>query len=136
MAQCMDMEQQDWDLRIEGIGLEAAALRWEEARPKASTPIDKEWRTTGARKPGRTATTASAEQVDGGHSENAIADDDGEDGESETEDEFAQFQESQEQTSGRADDDEEDMTPWEGAKCTKDRIEHEEREQDTAMDII
>jgi len=22
MAQCMDLEQQDWDLRIEGIGLE------------------------------------------------------------------------------------------------------------------
>ena len=24
MTQCMDMEQQDWDLRIEGTGLEAA----------------------------------------------------------------------------------------------------------------
>ena len=122
MAQCMDMARQDWDLRIEGIGLETAAQRWE-ARPKASTPIDKEWRTAGAWKRGRMATTASAEQVDGGNSENAVADDDGEDGESETEDEFAQSQESQEQTSGRANDDEEDMTPWEGAKCKKDRDE-------------
>ena len=42
MAQCMDMEQQDWDLRIEGIGLETAVLQWG-ARPKASKPIDKEW---------------------------------------------------------------------------------------------
>ena len=123
MAQCMDMEQQDWDLRIEGIGLETAAQQWE-ARPKVSTPIDKEWRTAGARKPGRTAATASVEQIDGTDSENAVADDDGEDGESETEDEFAQFQESQEQTSGRrADDDEEDMTSWEGDKCTKGRDE-------------
>ena len=73
--------------------------------------------------------------MDGVDSENAITDDDGEDEESETEDEFAQFQESQEQPSGRADDDEEDMTPWEGAKCTKDRDEEAEREQDTAMDI-
>ena len=56
-------------------------------------------------------------------SENAIADDDSKFGESETEDEFAQSQESQEQTNGRASDDEEDMTPWEGAKCTKDRNE-------------
>ena len=56
-------------------------------------------------------------------SENAVAGDDGEDGESETDDEFAQSQESQEQTSGRADEDEEDMTPWEGAKCTEDRDE-------------
>ena len=120
MAQCMDMGQQDWDLRIEGIGLETAAQRWE-ARPKASTPIDKEWRTAGARKPGQTAATASAEQVDGVGSENAVADDDSEDGESETEDEFAQFQESQEHTSGRADEDAEDMTPWEGAEGTKDR---------------
>ena len=61
--------------------------------------------------------------MDGVDSENAIADDDSEDGESETEDEFAQSQESQEQTNGRANDDEEDMTPWEGAKCTKDRNE-------------
>ena len=122
MAQCMDMEQQDWDLRIEGIGLETAAQRWE-ARPKASTPIEKEWRTAGTRKPGRTAATALVEQIDGVDSENAIADDNGEDGESETEDEFAQFQESQEQTSGRADDYEEDMTQWEGAKCKKDRDE-------------
>ena len=120
MAQCMDMGQQDWDLRIEGIGLETAAQRWE-ARPKASMPIDKEWRTAGARKPGQTAATASAEQVDGVGSENAVADDDSEDGESETEDEFAQLQESQEHTSGRADEDEEDMTPWEGAEGTKDR---------------
>ena len=72
---------------------------------------------------GTTAATASAEQVDGVDSENAIADDDSEDGESETEDEFTQSQESQEQTNGRANDDEEDMTPWEGAKCTKDRNE-------------
>jgi hypothetical protein len=122
MAQCMDMKQQDWDLRIEGIGLETAAQRWE-ARPKASTPIDKEWRTAGARTPGRTAATASAEQVDGVDSENAIADDDSEFGESETEDELAQSQGSQEQTNGRANYDEEDMTPWEGAKCTKDRNE-------------
>ena len=42
MAQCMDMEQQDWDLRIEGIGVETAVLQWG-ARPKASKPIDKEW---------------------------------------------------------------------------------------------
>ena len=92
-------------------------------RPKASTPIDKEWRTAAARKTGRTSATASVEQVDGVDSKNAITDDDGEDEESETEDEFAQFQESQEQPSGRADDDEEDMTLWEGAKCTKDRDE-------------
>ena len=119
MAQCMDMEQQEWDLRIEGIG---SAQRWE-ARPKASTPIDKEWRTAGARKLGRTAATTSVEQIDGANSENAVADDDGEDGESETEDEFAQSQESQEQTNGRADDDAENMTPWEGDKCTKGRDE-------------
>ena len=41
MAQCMDMEQQDWDLCIEGIGLETAAQQWK-ARPKAFKPIDKE----------------------------------------------------------------------------------------------
>ena len=26
MAQCMDMEQQDWDVRIEGIGLETEGV--------------------------------------------------------------------------------------------------------------
>ena len=44
IEQCMAMEQQDWDLNIEEIGLETAVRQWE-ARPKASLPIDKEWRT-------------------------------------------------------------------------------------------
>ena len=49
MAQCMDMEQQDWDLRIEEIGLETALQQWE-GRPKASKSIDKKWRTSVSRK--------------------------------------------------------------------------------------
>ena len=44
MAQCMDMERQDWDAVIEGAGLETAVQQWE-IRPKASRPIDVEWRT-------------------------------------------------------------------------------------------
>ena len=44
MVQCMAMAQQDWDAVIEGIGMDTAAQQWE-ARPKASKPIDIEWRT-------------------------------------------------------------------------------------------
>jgi hypothetical protein len=49
MLQCMTMAQKDWDSIIEGTGMETAAQQWE-ARPKASKPIDIEWRT----KPGKT----------------------------------------------------------------------------------
>ena len=55
VAQCMEMEQQDWD-RIEEIGLETAMQKWE-ARPQASKPIDKEWRMAAGRKPGQKAST-------------------------------------------------------------------------------
>jgi hypothetical protein len=41
MAQYMEMEQQEWEVEIEGIGLETAVQQWK-ARPSASKPIDKE----------------------------------------------------------------------------------------------
>ena len=63
MAQCMDMAQQDWDLRIEGIGLESAMQQWE-ARPKATKPIDKEWRTTAGQQDRRNAQTTPAEPTE------------------------------------------------------------------------
>ena len=43
MVQCMDMSQQDWEVVIEGVGLELAGQKWE-AQTKTSKPIDVEWR--------------------------------------------------------------------------------------------
>jgi len=58
MAQCMDMERQDWDAVIEGAGLETAVQQWE-IRPKASRPIDVEWRTKAVRDSGRKKRTST-----------------------------------------------------------------------------
>ena len=114
MEQCMDMDQQDWDLRIEGVGLETAVQQWE-ARPKASKPIDQEWRTAVSQKQRRKADSPPAEQLDLADGEGADSDG-GSDDEVETdsapEDEFAQLTESQAVTDSRAADEEEDATPW------------------------
>ena len=109
MAQCMVMDQRDWETIIEGVGLDAAVQQWE-ARPKASKTIDKEWRTV-VRNLGRTANTRT-EPIDGVDGGGAESDEDSESGsaaESDTE-EFAQFPESQDVNDGRADT--EDVTPW------------------------
>ena len=115
MEQCMGMDQQDWDLRIEGVGLETAVQQWE-ARPKASKPIDQEWRTSVSQKQRRKADSPPAEQLDLADGEGADAEG-GSDDECETdsapEDEFAQLPESQAVTDSRvADEEEEDATPW------------------------
>jgi hypothetical protein len=52
MVQCRAMAQQEWDAVIEGTGMETADQRWE-ARPKASKPIDIEWRIRPEHGPGR-----------------------------------------------------------------------------------
>ena len=113
MAQCMDMEQQDWDLRIEGIGLETAVQQWT-ARPKAFKPIDKEWRTSGGRQPGRKATVKQVEETDGADSGDTESDEERSDGDSDVEsaaeDELAQSPDSQEEKEARAD--KENATPW------------------------
>ena len=96
MAQCMDMERQDWDLHIEGIGLETAVQQWG-ARPKASKPIDKEWRTTVERTPERVPAPPPDEQMDGASAE---ASDDGSTADEDMEDEFAQVLETPEEKDG------------------------------------
>ena len=93
MAQCMDMERQDWDLHIEGIGLETAVQQWG-ARPKASKPIDKEWRTTVERTPERVPAPPPDEQMDGASAE------DGSTADEDMEDEFAQVLETPEEKDG------------------------------------
>ena len=55
MVQCMAMTEKDWYSVIEGTGMETADQRWE-ARPKASKPIDIEWRTRPEHGPGRQKT--------------------------------------------------------------------------------
>ena len=108
----MAMERQDWDLNIEGIGLETAVRQWE-ARPKASLPIDKEWRTMVGQKQGRPPAPTPAEPSDGADGKGAESDESMEEestAESATEDEFAQFPDTAEEKDGRAD--EEDATPW------------------------
>ncbi len=113
MTQCMDMKQQDWDAVIEGVGMETALQRWE-ARPKATRPIDVEWRTKAVRGSGqkaRTPTAAAAEE----DAANMDTDDDidgaSSAAESASEDEFAQLTEIREEK----DDEPErkDLTPWE-----------------------
>ena len=115
MEQCMGMDQQDWDLRIEGVGLETAVQQWE-ARPKASKPIDQEWRTPVSQKQRRKADSPPAEQLDVADGEGADSDRDSADDcetDSAPEDEFAQLPESQAATDGRAaEEEEEDATPW------------------------
>ena len=115
MEQCMGMDQQDWDLRIEGVGLKTAVQQWE-ARPKASKPIDQEWRTSVSQKQGRKADSPPAEQLDVADGEGADSDRDSADDcetDSAPEDEFAQLPESQAATDGRAaEEEEEDATPW------------------------
>ena len=97
MAQCMDMERQDWDLRIEGIGLETAVQQWG-ARSKVSKPIDKEWRTTVGRTPGRVPAPPPDDQMDGASAEDS---DDGSTADEDMEDEFAQVPDTPEEKNGR-----------------------------------
>jgi hypothetical protein len=115
MEQCMGMDQQDWDLRIEGKGLETAVQQWE-ARPKAAKPIDQEWRSAVSQNQRRKADLPLAEQLDLADGEGADSDgvsDDECEIDSATEDEFVRLTESQAETDGRAADaDEEDATPW------------------------
>ena len=125
MAQCMDMAQQDWDVGIEGIGLETAVQQWEE-RPKAIKPIDKEWRTAAGQKIRRKAQTPPAEPIDGADNGEAEVNEDSDDGskvDSDTENGFAQFPESQADTDGWADDDEENTKPGDGGARTEEQAE-------------
>jgi hypothetical protein len=124
MAQCMDMEQQDWDLRIEEIGLETALQQWE-GRPKASKSIDKEWRTAVSRKQRQQASTPTVEPIDGVDRKDAEVEEGsngGSDTDCDTEDELAQFLESQAEMDGGADEGE-DATPLDGDAHTADRDE-------------
>ena len=112
MDQCMAMERQDWDLNIEGIGLETAVRQWE-ARPKASLPIDREWRNMVGNKQGRPPAPTPAEPSDGTDDTGVESGESMEEestAQSVTEDEFAQFPDTAEEKDGRAD--EEDATPW------------------------
>jgi hypothetical protein len=118
----MDMAKQDWDLRIEGSGLELAMQQWE-ARPKASKPIDKEWRTRVGQGLGQKASTVSAAEpvndANGGETDPDEDNDEESAAESEKEDEFAQLPMSQE---------EEDAMPW-------DEAVHEEEKQDSSAHV-
>ena len=108
MVHCMDMGKHDWDVCIEGIGLETAMQQWE-ARPQASKPIDKEWRTAAGGKLRRKVTTTPAELMDRADSSEAELDDYSgvsSEADEDTEDEFAEFPRSQEETDGWAVDEE------------------------------
>eukprot|EP01036_Dinobryon_divergens_P023426 gene23426-31771_t len=111
MAQCMDMEQQEWDLRIEGVGLEAAVQQWK-TRPNASKPIDREWRTpVGRGTGGKTSIVGASDTAYEANSGDEDSDEDNNeesDAESVTEDECTQFPDSQEEKDARADKE----TPW------------------------
>ena len=122
MAQCMEMKQQDWDLRIEEIGLETAMQKWE-ARPQASKSIDKEWRKAAGQTSGQIASMRiePLEEADDGEAESDDEEsDEGREADNVMDNEFAQVQESQEEEDGRADD-EEDVTPWDGDARTEDQ---------------
>ena len=112
MVQCMTMAQKDWEYIIEGTGMETAAQQWE-ARPKASKPIDIEWRAKLKRGLGqreaRTPHEAAAEedQADMNAEEES---DRSSTSESALEDEAVQFQQGQEGTEYAAAT--EDLTPW------------------------
>ena len=111
MVHCMDMRQQDWEVIIEGVGLESACQKWE-ARPKAARPIDVEWRNKTAQKPTRKAST-----IDGAAIGAAIASeedmDDSSNSDEDTEDEFSQFPDSQIETfEAAATESEEDAKAW------------------------
>ena len=92
MEQCINMAQQEWDTVIEGAGIEAARQRWE-VRPKASKPIDVDWRNSavlGSGQKKRTSTKAAA----GAHEADGVMEEDSEGSttsETEAEDEFAQW---------------------------------------------
>ena len=104
----------------------ATTVQQWEGRPKASKPIDKEWRMAVSRKQRQQqAPSPTVEPIDGVDSEDAEAEE-GNDGVSktdrDTEDEFAQFIESQAEMDDGADEGE-DATPWDGEMHTADRDE-------------
>jgi hypothetical protein len=72
MVQCMNMSQQDWNEIVEGSGLEKALQQWK-VRPKASKPIDMEWRNHASRKRSRPPqpTVGSSGEVEENASENS-----------------------------------------------------------------
>ena len=91
MEQCINMAQQEWDTVIEGAGIEAARQRWE-VRPKASKPIDVDWRNSavlgsGQKKRTSTKAAAGAHEIDGDREEDSER---SSTLETESEDEFAQ----------------------------------------------